>query len=410
MRAIVPALDKDYLIAVEYARKLVLEHTPTLVPCLVPLQEAFSYTLAEDIFSSYDIPAFEQSNVDGYAFCYEDVNQGTRLLLREESAAGNPQLQSLKRGEVCRIFTGAPLPKGADTVIMQEFVKVDLMRNDQEIFIELLDPSIQFGKNVRNKGAEIRKGDIALKRDSLLNARTLGFLASLGISHVKVFEKPSIRLIVTGNELQKPGQILKNGQVFESNSFAIKAALQELNIEIVETIFARDHLEDIKESIEKSLPTDLLLISGGISVGNYDFTAKALRETGFITLFHGVKQKPGKPLFFGKKNQTLVFGLPGNPASVLSCLYQYVIPAIEVFSHRKPYLIKAQARLAHPFSKQTGFTHFLKGIFKDGMVEILSGQESFKLSSLAIANCWVELADMTPNFWENELVPIHILP
>src|ERR1051326_197206 len=201
------------MISVQEAKKIIGENVTPLAPLILPLHDAPGLTLAEDVFASLDIPPFPQSSMDGYAFSFSDWKSNKRLVITGEVAAGNDEILTLAEGNAVRVFTGAAVPPGADTVVMQEKIKTI----DGELVIE--DENIQAGNSVRQKGSEIRAGSLALTRETVLSPAAIGFLAGIGISEVKVFPNPSISIIITGNELLQPGKHLEHGQVYESNSF-----------------------------------------------------------------------------------------------------------------------------------------------------------------------------------------------
>jgi molybdopterin molybdotransferase len=277
--------------------------------------------------------------------------------------------------------------------------------------IQINDTQLQQGTNVRVQGCEIKKASLALKQQTLLSPAAVGFLAAIGVTEVLVYPRPSIALIITGNELQQPGKPLLAGQVYESNSFMLNAALQQVQIPIREIFFVTDHLDALQQLLSDALLRfDMILLTGGVSAGDYDFVVQAASSCGITQLFHKVAQKPGKPLYFGTKQDRLVFGLPGNPSSVLTCFYQYVIPALEKITGRNEWLKTIQATLAAPYAKKTGLTHFLKGWYADGKVWPLPAQESYKLHSFATANCLIELHAEGADYMEMDLVTIHLLP
>ena len=395
----------DTLINVADAKKAISENITALTPVTLPLQQTAGLILAEDIHASIDIPAFPQSSMDGYAFSFSDWQKNKKLKIAGEVAAGSNEVFTLIPGSAVRIFTGAAVPPGADTVIMQEKIKAI----NGELIID--DENLQIGNSVRPKGSEIKAGALALEKDSVLSPAAIGFLAGIGITDVKVYPNPSISIIITGNELQQPGKTLQHGQVYESNSFALKAVLQQLHIHNVEIFYATDKQEIVTESLKKALQqSDVVLLTGGISVGDYDFVFQAATECGIEKLFHKVKQRPGKPLYFGKKENKLVFGLPGNPSSVLTCFYQYVIPAFEKLSNRQPVLKIMQTPLSKPFQKAAGLTHFLKGIYDGKTATPLDAQESYRLSSFATANCLIQINEEVTSCKEGEPVTIYLLP
>jgi molybdopterin molybdotransferase len=395
----------DTLLNVAEAKKIVLEHAGSLSPMKLSLSEAAGSTLAEDVYASTDIPAFPQSSMDGYAFSFSDWQKNKKLKITGEVAAGSNETFTLVSGNAVRIFTVAAVPPGADTVVMQEKIKAI----NGELIIE--DESIQVGNSVRAKGSEIKAGALASQKGSVLSPAAIGFLAGIGITDVKIYPNPSISIIITGNELQQPGKPLKYGQVYESNSFALKAVLKQLHISNIEVFYAADKPEIVTGILEKALrQSDVVLLTGGISVGDYDFVLQAANECGIEKLFHKVKQRPGKPLYFGKKNNQLVFGLPGNPSSVLTCFYQYVIPALEKLSSREKILQTVRAPLSKPFQKNTGLTHFLKGIYNGKTAMPLEAQESYRLSSFATANCLIQIDEEITSLKEGEWVDVYLLP
>ena len=393
------------MISVIDAKKIISENVSSLEPVILPLQESAGLILAEDVYASMDIPAFPQSSMDGYAFSFEGWKKHKRLKIAGEVAAGSKETFTLEPKNTVRIFTGAAVPAGADTVIMQEKTQVA----NGELKIE--DETIQLGTSVRTKGSEIKAGELALGKGSVLSPAAIGFLAGIGITDVKVYPNPSITIIITGNELQQPGEPLQHGQVYESNSFALKAVFQELHINDIKILYANDKPEVVTETLKKALEqADVVLLTGGISVGDYDFVLQSATECDVEKLFHKIKQRPGKPLYFGKKENKLVFGLPGNPSSVLTCYYQYVIPALEKLSKRKIGLQTLQVPLERSFKKAAGLTHFLKGFYNGKKVAPLDAQESYRLSSFAKANCLIEVDEDTTSLKEGELVDVYLLP
>lgn len=393
------------MISVTEAKSIIKTNVPLLTPKMVAIQDAAGLVLAEDVFASIDIPAFNQSAMDGYAFAYESLAEGKALNIIGEVQAGvDKTFESLQNAAV-RIFTGAPVPAGADTVVMQE--KTTLTNGE----LTILDDQLARGNNVRLKGAEIRKGELALQAGTLLAPAALGFLAGLGVAEVMVYPTPRVTIIVTGKELQQPGKQLQPGQVYESNSLTVKAALKQLNISDVQIVHVDDDLQTLTNTLANALErSDMVLLTGGISVGDYDFVLQATELCGVIKLFHKIKQRPGKPLFFGKKGEKIVFGLPGNPSSVLTCFFEYVIPAIETLTLRKKFIKVAELPLAKSYSKKTSLTHFLKGLSDGKTVTPLGAQDSFRLSSFALSNCLIVLPAEKEDFEEGELVEVHLLP
>ncbi|TMI74050.1 MAG: molybdopterin molybdotransferase MoeA [Bacteroidetes bacterium] len=393
------------MISVTEARGKVINNTSSLTPVLSTLSEAAGKTLAEDVYSNVDIPAFDQSSMDGYAFSFSDWKSNQILPIKGELAAGSNDVAGLSPGHAVRIFTGAAVPAGADTVVMQEKTKIE---NDR---LAIADENIVPGLNVRAKGSEIRSGELAIAKDSSLTPAAIGFLASIGRTEVLIYPYPSISIIVTGNELQVPGSQLQPGQVYESNSFSLMAALRQLHFDDVKVYKAEDRLETVTQILKKALQqSDIVFLTGGVSVGDYDFVATAAAQNGIEKIFHKIKQRPGKPLYFGKLDNKLIFGLPGNPASVLTCFYEYAEPALKKMVKQKTGIQVVQAQLAGPLKKAAGLTHFLKGYFDGKIVTALHGQESFRLSSFAKANCLIKIGEEVTVCDKGEPVEVHLLP
>lgn len=393
------------MISVEEAKRLILEQAKPLPVERKPLAMAAGYILGEDVYAKIDIPAFEQSSMDGYAIRFED--RFLTLTIQGEMQAGAGLQFALEPGYAARIFTGAPLPLGADTVVMQEKVTTG---NGQ---LTVLDQQLTFGLNVRNKGAEVTAGVLAIEKGSKLTPAAIGFLAGIGETAAAVYNSPSVGIIVTGKELQQPGKELAFGQVYESNSYALTAALEQAQVNWINIYTADDDLEELTSVLQEALAgNDMVLLTGGVSVGDYDFVLRAAERCGITKVFHKVKQKPGKPLYFGKKNDQLVFGLPGNPSSVLSCFYHYVLPAVEKLTGYKSNggLKVVDAVLTHGYQKNAGLTYFLKAHYDDGKVTPLSAQESFRMSSFAQANCMIGLEEEETEFAAGRTVKTYIFP
>lgn len=391
------------MITVQQAKDLIRSRIHVLEPVRRTLLQAACSVLAEDIYATTDIPAFEQSSMDGYAIRFADKDQP--LEVRGEMAAGAGSTVHLEAGTAVRIFTGAPLPEGADTVVMQE--KVSREGNS----IRIADNTLVKGFAVRAKGSEAKQGQLALAKDTLLSPAAIGFLAGIGISQVAVYASPSVSILVTGNELQTPGEPLEPGQVYESNSYSLTAALREAGITNIHVLRIEDNLNSLKYQLATVLEwSDLVLLTGGISVGDYDFVLQAANHCEVEQVFHKVKQKPGKPLYFGMKNRIPVFGLPGNPSSVLSCFYNYVLPAVERLSKKKDPVKPAKAILAAGYKKAAGFTHFLKANISGNSVTILNAQLSYQLSSFAEANALVVLEENRETYEAGEEVEVLLLP
>lgn len=392
------------MISVEEAKKMIEDNVEAMPSIKVPLEEAAGFVLAEDVFSKIDFPPFNQSNVDGYAIAFKDAYE--RLTISGESAAGNAEEFSLQPKQAMRIFTGAPVPANADTVVMQEKVVVD----NETLVIE--DEELQEGLNFRRKGKDIKQGTLALQKGDYLSPGAIGFLTALGLTEVSIYKKPFISIIITGDELQQPGKTLQHGQVYEANSLMLKVALKQLLFNDVEILYVADDLQQLTSILKDALlKADMVLLCGGISVGNYDFVLQAATDCGVQKLFHKVKQRPGKPLYFGKKADRIVFGLPGNPSSVLTCFYEYVVDVLMLMINKKQLIKSVKAALAQDYKKPAGLTGFLKGLLRDdNSVLALEAQESYRLSSYAKANCLIKLEGHHTEYKAGDMVEVHILP
>lgn len=395
-------MESNELISVDQARALIAANVEPLPFCLQSLETICGLTLAEDIYSPMDLPAFDQSSMDGYAIRKNDISE--TLIIQGESLAGDIHQLTLTDQQAIRIFTGAPIPLGADTVVMQEKVVTESGS------IKIQDKKIEKGSFIRIKGAELKKGELVLKKGTQLSAPVTGLLASMGITQIPVYPIPGITIIVTGKELRKPGESLDFGQVYESNAVFLSAALKQTGISKIELAFVGDDLAMIKQQIAMALPkSEIIILTGGVSVGDYDFVRQALDENGVYCRFHKVKQRPGKPFYFGTIKNKIIFGMPGNPGSVITCYYEYVLPAIKHILQLPPQEEKT-AFLKEEYYKVKGLTQFLKGYIDLDTVEILEAQESFRLRSFAEANCLVCLEEERIHYEQGETVRVNLLP
>jgi molybdopterin molybdotransferase len=391
------------MISVEQARDILQSQIqPMEAVDWILISEALGSRLAENIIAPLDLPPFNQSNVDGYALGSLEVLSWKVI---GEIPAGSYCEHPLAKGEAMRIFTGAAVPAGAACVVMQEFVS----RSGDHISCSRKDVLVKFNQ-IRPQASQIEKGDEALPAGLIINPAVISFLQALGLQEIKVFRKPRLALIITGNELQPPGEKLGPGKNYESNAAALLAAIGALGLS-ASLEYATDTKEALRLAINKCAHADLLLISGGISVGDYDHVKAVLTEAETTCLFHGIAQKPGKPLYFGKRDQGFVFGLPGNPASALTCFYEYVLPALRLLQGRKSvFLEQREAVLRQDVQKKTGLTHFLKGRLEQGEVEALEGQDSYIMKSFAAANVLICLPAELNTLAKGSRVIVHLLP
>ncbi len=392
------------MITVEEAKSIIVENVIEIAEAKrMETMDAVGYRLAGDLLAPLDLPPFDQSNVDGYAVRSLETNSWNVI---GEIKAGDNCTVELKEGEAVRVFTGAMVPVGCDCVIMQERIT----REGNKISCDTIE--LKTGEHIRKKGAQIKTGEIALHKNTLIDPAVMGFIASLGLQKTPVFKKPKVSLIITGNELQETGTELPPGKVFESNSYSLSAALATMGLKFEEIIYVKDDKKSLAEAVDTALQnTNLLLISGGISVGDYDFVNEVLKENNTTTLFYKVAQKPGKPLFFGKNKNRCIFGLPGNPASALTCFYEYVYPCLRKLQGRKELFLRtAMLPIEQDVPKKKGLANFLKAKASATGVLPLEGQESFKMRSFADANAFIYLPLEKENVKAGEMVEVHLLP
>ncbi|WP_292009731.1 molybdopterin molybdotransferase MoeA [Chryseobacterium sp.] len=381
----------SYFISVAEAKQLIKENIFKTEKIELPILEALGSYTSEPVVATMDVPSFDNSAMDGYGFTYDDLKINNRLKLTGEVPAGaDPHFFRIKESETVRIFTGAKIPDGVDTVIMQEKVN-----NDGES-ISFDYSQINKGDNIRIQGSQTRKGELIISENTLINHAVIGFLAGFGIDKIKVYDKVKIGLLYTGNELVELGQPLPEGKIYNSNTYTLQAALAEIKHQFLFINHVKDTADATFSAIQEAMEkVDVLLITGGISVGDYDYVKSSLEKLGVDELFYKIKQKPGKPLFFGKLKQKYVFALPGNPASVFSCYHQYVKPFLLGCSGRKEFNEEEDWGIldASEKKKSSELTIFLKAEYHQGKVRILKGQESYKMNSVAEANCLVEFPE-----------------
>lgn len=369
------------MIKVEEALLIVEQNSLKMPTEKIKVNKSLGYILAEAIYSPLNMPPFRQSAMDGYAFSYSNL---TKYEVKNTSKAGDYSNYKLNKNQAIRIFTGAFIPEGLDTVVMQEHTS-------------RIGKSIQINKmpacfaNVRNMGEQIKQHELVLEKDTIITPAAIGFLACLGITEITVYGNPKVAIVVTGNELVEPGKKLQNGKIYESNSIMLKSALQSIGIKKIKTFQVKDNLKATKRVLKNCLSDfDVVLVSGGISVGDYDFVKEALLVNGVEELFYKINQKPGKPLFFGKKGSTIVFALPGNPASTLTSFYIYVYPALKISrGFDTIHLTKIKRKINTSIKNTSGKTLFLKAYFDDEKVSVLENQSSAMLNSFALANCLI---------------------
>jgi len=402
------------MIDVNKALEVVIKKSKTLGTKRLIVAESEGYVLADDLKSKFDLPLFNNSAMDGYAIKHSDSLNADKkssisLPIIKTIKAGDSDRLNLKSGWAAKIMTGALVPGGADTVVRKE----DCTQDGDYLILTQKFPARQ---NIRYKGEEIKKGAIGLKKGTLINPAAIGFILELGHKKISVYRKPNISLLVTGEELLNPGEKIKPGKIRDTNSYSLSSAITKENANLVSALKVKGNYDEIKSNISSLLKySDMLIITGGISVGDYDYIKDILNSLGVKKLFWGVSQRPGGPLFFGIYRNKLIFGLPGNPASSLVCYYEYIRPSILLLTGRKDFsLIRIEAFLTVELKKKPGKTHFLRGIVqsKNNGYQVSSAGEqgSHILRSFAQSNCFIFFPRKKSVLKKGEKVEVHLLP
>lgn len=354
---------------------------------ILPTEQCLNLVSAVDVMAPIDVPTFDNSAMDGYAISFEDYQNDLELKIMDEIQAGTDALLPLKKGEAARIFTGAPIPENGDTVIPQEDV---LVENGMLKF----QKKVNKNANVRQKGTQTQKGTLILKKNTKITAEYIGFLATFGIAELEVFAPPKIGIITTGKELVKAGNSLENYQIYDSNSVFLTAAFEEIGLKLSFSIWVDDNKNELKNAIQENVEkVDVLIFTGGISVGDYDFLKPVLDDLDVQESFYRVKQKPGKPLFFGTLNNTEIFALPGNPSAVVMCFHVYLKPFIKEKMGIESFTKKEFGILMNEYIKKSGLTHFVKAFVENNKVEILNNQLSYQMDAYTKANAFAILTE-----------------
>jgi len=317
------------MISYQEALQLTLARLQPLPAIEVSLEKSIGLVLAENITARWDMPSSDNSAMDGFAFTWSDQLAGMQLRVVGNAYAGAPWHGSLGPDEAVRIMTGSPLPSGCDSVIPLE----DVDTNEESI---RLPTTISRGQHVRRQGEEFRAGECLLKAGTSLHAWEIGLLATAGFTRVRVHPAPRVALLSTGDELVQLGQTPGPGQIVNSNSYLLSACLREAGCQVVPLGICRDEPEFLKRQLEAGKQADLILSTGGVSVGDRDYLRVALAPLGFETVFWQVAIKPGKPLLFGLLDGRPLFGLPGNPAATAATFELFARPAIRRLAGHSP--------------------------------------------------------------------------
>jgi molybdopterin molybdotransferase len=375
------------LLTLEQAQARVLEHARPLPSELVPVVEAGGRVTAEDVRGRVDLPPFASSAMDGYAVSAADL-PGT-LRVAGESAAGSPYEESLESGSAVAISTGAVVPEGADAVVPVELV----VQHDNEV--EIADGS-EPGANVRPRGGDIAAGEVVAPAGVLLTPARLAAVAASGVAELACRRRPRVAVLATGSELVLPGDDLGTGQIYETNTLMLAAALTGAGAEVISEPPAADEKSALREALERGLAADVLVTSGGVSVGEHDLVRAVVGELGVEEVFWRVSIKPGKPVSFGVRGDTLVFGLPGNPVSALVGCELFVKPALRALLGLEHPLPRYEpGRLAAALRRNEERDEFVRArTHVDGddlVLEPVLGQESHMIVRTGAADALVHV-------------------
>jgi molybdopterin molybdotransferase len=380
------------------ARELVLSAASALAAERLSAREVLGRYLAEPLVSAVDSPAFSNSAVDGYGVRLDDVadahaDQVAELRLAGEVRAGDdPSGLTLQPGTTIRILTGAAVPAGVEAVVMKE----DCDLGDEIVRVR---HSASEGENIRSQGEEYRAGEVLLEPGTYVSPPVCGLIAATGNAEVSVHRTPIVAIVTTGDELVQPGEALRPGQIYESNSVALSAAIQALGIHTVKVSHAKDEAKATTAALKKALTgSDVVLTTGGVSVGEYDVVKEAFTAAGIEEGFWRVAIKPGMPLFFGTKGSKLVFGLPGNPVSAMVNFYLFVRPGLmRMMGAPEVGLHLFSARLGSDIWKKPGRVELVRGFVREDagerVAEPIDARGSHMLGGLARAECLIVLPE-----------------
>jgi molybdopterin molybdotransferase len=373
------------MISEEEARKKVLKNIGVRPSRSILLWQAVSCFAAEDYFSSLPLPNFDNSAMDGYAVVASSCGLGKRLRVIGEQPAALDRRLRVSAGEAVRIFTGAPMPVGADVVVMQE----DVTREGSQIVVNV---DVDVGDFVRRRGCDLAEGQKIVAKGDRIHPATIALLASQGFTQVSVGGEVDAAIISTGDELVRAGEEIKPGQIYESNSVLLQASLQRCNAAVKSVRHCKDDAESLRKTLEEAIKYSVLIISGGVSVGEHDLVQPTLRSLGAKIDIWRVAIKPGKPFLFGRAGDCTVFGLPGNPVSAFVTFLCFVRPAIlKMMGATNLDLPKVPAKLLIDLRNEGDRPHYVRGRFENGAFTPVGRQESHALFGLSQSNALVRL-------------------
>ncbi len=400
------------MISVEKALKTILVNFRPLGSEKINILEARQRIIGEDVFAPHNIPSADNSAMDGYAVRFTETKGAThdkplQFKIIEDIPAGKVALKKIKKGEAARIMTGAVLPEGADAVIRQE----DTKKDGKTVIIYT---SVKKGQNIRFAGEDVRKGELVVKKGNPLRPADIGMLAALGKAFVTVYQKPRVAIMSTGDELVDIETNPPLGKIINSNSYSLAAQVLECGGIPIMLGISKDKKNDLQEKFQAALHADVIISSGGVSVGDFDFVKDVMGEIGNAMHFWQVAMRPGKPLAFGAIEGIPLFGLPGNPVSAMVSFEQFVRPSLlKMQGHKKIFRQTIKAVCDDEFQKSPGFRHFIRAVVKkekDQYVAITTGdQGSGILKSMVAANGLIVMGENETRIKKGTQVTIQLL-
>jgi molybdopterin molybdotransferase len=395
------------------AQEIVLNATAVLGLEKISLLDALGRTIGEDIVAERDNPPWDNSAMDGFAVRWEDIKQDhaiqkpVTLDVIEDVPAGRMPSKKVGAGQAIRIMTGAPIPQGADTVLKVE----DTEQTPNTVRVFKPEPR---GSNIRPRGEDLKKGECIMARGTPIRPGEAGMLAVLAKSFLFAYQRPRVAILSTGDELADLDERFSDEKIINSNSYGMAAAVQEAGGIPLLLGIARDTQAALKEKISQGLTADMLVLSGGVSMGDYDFTKAVFREIGAEMNFWKLAIRPGQPLAFGKIQGKLAFGLPGNPVSSMVTFEQLVRPALLKMGGRRSYgRPVVDAVFQETFSKRPDRRHFLRGILtrEEGVFKVRTtgGQGSGILTSMVKANCLIDVPVEVERLAPGDVVTVELL-
>jgi molybdopterin molybdotransferase len=405
--------NKNITVSIEEAEEIILNSVVPLKWENISLMEAFNRVLYEDIVSDIMVPPLDNSAMDGYAIIADDTHGASKekpkifQIIGEIQGGASVAGKQVSKGTAIRIMTGAPIPEGADAVVQVEDTE------EEKDYVKIFCETTKY-RNYRFAGENIKTGDTVLRQGDRLSSADVGILASLNYNAVKVYKQPTVSIISTGDELADLGEEIRIGQIRNANAYTLYSEVKKYNALPDYLGIAKDTVQDTKEIFLQALKSDVVISTGGVSMGKYDFVKKIYSDLNIEIQFEWVRVKPGRPCTFGKKDNKLIFGLPGNPVSALTSFIQFVRPALlrlmGATRIKKPIV---NAFLAEDITKQPGKVHLLRGYFtikKNKLyVSTTGNQGSHILRSMSNANCLIIIPENITKVKAGEEVAIQLI-